>query len=126
MIKDEDLIITDDRGVPVASLNRSLIQKQGLTDEEVKEIISLHRERLSLVRLMSQMEASQKEYLKALAERVTEVDYKLQDVWGFPRNVNYHKFFTLPHCLCPKMDNMERLGTPYMIRTKDCPLHGWE
>lgn len=62
--------------------------------------------------------------LQKLAKEVTAIEFKLQDAWGFPQNENMHRWFDIPKCLCPKMDNANLLKTEYKIYDKNCPIHG--
>jgi hypothetical protein len=45
-------------------------------------------------------------------------------VWGFDQNPNFHHWYTVPKCRCPKLDNAERWGTSYGIVSGSCPIHG--
>ena len=62
--------------------------------------------------------------LRLLNKSIQEIDFKLQELWGFPINSNYHRWWEVPKCLCPDMDNRERYGTKYRVTRGDCPIHG--
>jgi len=87
--------------------------------DKIKE---LHIERLSIYDDMILCTDNIK--LKELANDVTKTEFKLQKLWGFPQDENFHRWFDVPKCTCPKMDNAERLGTEYRIINEDCPIHG--
>lgn len=55
---------------------------------------------------------------------LTEIEFDIQECFGFEKNVYFHRFWERPKCLCPKMDNAERWGTPWSITRSNCPLHG--
>ena len=61
---------------------------------------------------------------KELVKRFTELEFKLQDAWGFNRDIKYHRFWEPIACVCPKIDNDEAwpLGI-YGINYR-CILHG--
>jgi len=105
-------------------LNQSLIAKQGLTLSELITIEELHKTKQLLIWRMKH--SKKPETLRRLANEITEIEYQLQDAWKFPRDVNFHRFWELPGCVCPVADNRERWGSGYSIHSQDCPIHGWE
>ena len=61
--------------------------------------------------------------LKELAQELRGIEFKLQELWGFPQDGNFHRFWEAPKCKCPKMDNKDRYPHRQIISSK-CPLHG--
>lgn len=61
--------------------------------------------------------------LKTLAKEVQELEYQLQFEWGFSRDHTRHRWFDVPKCTCPKLDNSERLGLDHRIIAGNCPIH---
>lgn len=60
-----------------------------------------------------------------LNEMIEPLEFKLQELWGFNKNSNYHRFwFEINTCTCPKMDNIEYLGTGTRIINEECVVHG--
>lgn len=59
-----------------------------------------------------------------LAEEIHCIDYIIQDLYGFPMDFNYHRFWEVPQCSCPLLDNQDRWGTGSYIMAKDCKIHG--
>jgi len=108
-------------GEPITRLNDALVQ-QGITDEGLEELKRLHQDRLLTEQFMEGTDDPKK--LKALFEVWTNIQYSLQMAWGFPEDANYHRFWEVPKCACPPIDNSERLGTPYKIVDSACPIHG--
>lgn len=104
------------------TLNQALIDKNKVTPEKVEKIKELHLRKWDI---FSQMEVeTAKDILKAYAKLVETIEYELQSLWGFKKDKNYHEWFKVPQCQCPKVDNSERVGTPYPIYNKSCPIHG--
>lgn len=103
-------------------LNQSLIIKNKVTSEKVEKIKQLHLKKLDLFNEMS-VETS-KDMLKAYAKLIETIEYEIQLLWGFNKDKNYHEWFNVPQCQCPKTDNIERQGTAYQIYNKFCPIHG--
>lgn len=86
---------------------------------------AIKRAHIVKLKLFDQMEATTNQTkLKELAFFVEINEFTLQELWGFNRDKNWHKWFNVPKCTCPKMDNRERLGTDYTIINSNCPVHG--
>jgi len=112
------------------ALNPRLISQQHLTEAEIEIVTELHQE---LDRAFDQMEKVDiediggRKHLRNLAIIVQEIEFRLQESWGFERNENCHSWwFQVPHCKCPTLDNWDHWGTPYAVRRLDCPIHGEE
>jgi len=74
--------------------------------------------------LLQQMKESDIETAKGLANAWLANEKELQKLWKFPKNDNYHKFWMLPHCECPNIDNNERHPHGSYVVYAHCPLHG--
>jgi len=60
---------------------------------------------------------------KDYVDKVRELEFKLQDNWNLPKDINYHTYWDkLYGCECPKMDNSERFGYPKIINMS-CKYH---
>lgn len=111
--------------VRVLVVNPALIRKQGLGSDRVEKILRLHIDRLELVDRMRELDPTKDlQELLDLELKHRENQYALQEAWGFSRDRSMHDWFEVPHCSCPKMDNRERKGTEYQIRSLDCIYHG--
>jgi hypothetical protein len=62
--------------------------------------------------------------LRNFAEEVKENELVIQKLFHFKSDTNYFRFWEMPKCKCPWMDNQERWGTDYHIYRLDCPIHG--
>jgi hypothetical protein len=104
-------------------LSSHLAVKQGLTIAELKNLKNIHRKRL---RLFDEIERTKNIIdLHALAKRMEEIEFQLQEGWHFPKDNKFHSWwFRMPKCKCPELDNKDNLGTNNCIITEDCPLHG--
>lgn len=111
-------------GVPVLRLNANLAKAQGVTDTELAEIADLHCQRLNIVASM-ESETDPAELKKLFADW-TENQYLLQDKWHFKRSANYHKWWDVPHCTCPKLDNDDAYPSGDYFTHLQCPIHGSE
>lgn len=106
-------------------LNPFLIERQGRTEEDLDKIVELHRE---LHEVFDEMEAESPENTKRLSQLATivqQLEFDLQEAWGFEKDANRHSWwFQVPHCACPLLDNLDSLGTELKYWVADCPVHG--
>lgn len=103
-------------------LNVRLISNQNLNQEEVDKIYKLHRVRNCYITLMEI--SSSKEDLRYLSRIIEQIDFQLQRLWKFDEDSSYHRFWEIPKCDCPKMDNMDVYGTGHRCINPNCKIHG--
>jgi len=103
-------------------VNKDLVKRLGISDENVKKIEELHVYRDSLFRLMEN--SKDHDALKALDKECELVEFRLQELWGFTKDKNYHKFWYRPGCTCPRMDNNDNYPYGRYTVSYNCPLHG--
>lgn len=101
-------------------INMQLANQLGLSDATIAAIKYLQERRVHLKVLYSTKVITSKEYV----EEWTSNEYRLQELWGFPKDPNYHRFWEMAGCTCPKMDNEDAYPTGYYTRSGNCPLHG--
>jgi hypothetical protein len=62
---------------------------------------------------------------KGVVDYIEIIEYRLQYLWGFPMDKNYHKYwFEVPGCTCPKLDNHDMIGSSRAVFNMTCPFHG--
>lgn len=107
-----------------------------MSDDQKQDIADLYAEAWVLVDMLDWLvdnrpvdprgsKATDK-WIKTVNALLEDLEYQMQEVWGFERNANYHTWWLKPkHCKCPKMDNTDPCyyGRGKII-TEDCPLHG--
>ena len=103
-------------------INRRLATQLELSEQTISDILHHHSVREFLESEMQN--TTDREELKLLSKDWTNNEFDLQDLWGFPRDENYHRWWYVPRCTCPKIDNDDAYGTGYYTRTLDCPVHG--
>lgn len=56
---------------------------------------------------------------------VTELEFELQALWGFPQDPRFHKYQQhIKGCTCPRLDNLDLIGyDAQRYRVSDCPWH---
>lgn len=116
-----DLTLYKD-GVPVAKLNARLVEKQNLNEREIDQLKRLHFKRSEIFEEMKATD--KKEILQKLFKDYTKNEFALQKAWKFNEDENYHRWWEVPKCKCPKLDNEDSYGTSRKIYNGNCPIHG--
>lgn len=118
-ITEEDLLVIHN-GKPAARLNHQLLLRQNAI-KNVKEIVSNHQDKLKVYDLIKEEEDPK--VLKIYADVLTDIEFTLQELWNFPKDIKWHRFWQTPKCTCAKMDNEDNFPTGYYYKSGDCPLH---
>lgn len=106
-------------------LNGVLIERQGIDVDACHKIADYHREKMTYLEAMSACEHTEKIRLHELYDLIRDIEFLLQDAWGFPRNEDWHRHWEVPNCRCPPLDNMD--AYPYCSYISGaCPVHGEE
>ena len=103
-------------------LNEGLAERQGVTDQEMINLIELHQQKLTIFEQM--WATTDYTELRNLAELVEGIEFEMQKNWHFPQDATFHEWYNVPNCTCPKMDNEDRRGTSYRVVDAKCPIHG--
>lgn len=110
------------------NLNPKLVEKQQLTEENIQTIIDLHNERLHMFHHLKKVDPNTEEgraELREAAKTLEELEYGMQEAWGFPRSRDHHTWwYEIPHCRCPRSDNRDMFGIDQRYIRKNCPAHG--
>lgn len=62
--------------------------------------------------------------LKDAPSIVQGFEYTLQNLWGFPLDSRYHRYqWDIKGCTCPRMDNLDHIGSEYRRYNQNCPVH---
>jgi hypothetical protein len=101
-------------------INKELAEKQQLIPDTITAIEVLQTQlKAFLARPTMYVEG------KDVARIVEGMEYTLQFLWGFPVDRNFHRYwYDVKGCVCPKLDNKDRFGTPYRVINPQCPFHG--
>jgi hypothetical protein len=107
-------------------LNPDLKKKQRISKRTERWILRSHKVKVALFDAMILavgLEADPR-ILRAMAKAVEELEFHQQGLWGFKQDRNFHYWWRVPGCRCPKMDNQDAYGTSYGIVSGACPIHG--
>lgn len=114
-------VVDKETGQSYGYLNRYLVHRQNVSDEELAKLIELH---VQLQRTYQQMEQTDDVHLlRELAAECTEIEFQQQKNWHFTLDANFHNWYKVPKCDCPKMDNDDRKGTKYHVYNVNCIIH---
>lgn len=117
---NKDLIIyLDDE--PVVYINSQLLDRQDCWDN-LEKIKLAHLDRVKLELEMEKCEC--KEELIRMNDIWTDLQFLLQDLWGFTKDARFHRFWDVPGCTCCKLDNEDMYPTGRYIISSDCKIHG--
>lgn len=106
----------------ICVLNGRLAGRKELDEARLLRLKQLHVE---LDALKTEMTAENEPLrLRELATRAEAIEFAQQAAWGFDEDRNFHNWYGLPKCRCPKMDNADYSGSELRITMDDCPLHG--
>lgn len=61
--------------------------------------------------------------LIALANKVKENEFDIQELFNFNRDYAFHRWWEVPKCKCPVMDNQDMWGSNRDVHSSDCPIH---
>ena len=98
-------------------LNARMLKNQNIKEDGFKALIELHKQKIDL-----ETSDSILENINALYD---VLESKAQVIWGFNVDKKFH-YWSLQHpkCICPKMDNEERIGaTTDRVYVTTCPVH---
>ena len=70
-------------------LNDKLAKSRNISDEVLSRIVHWHKVKLGIFEQMSGTDNSGE--LKKLAKMVEDIEFTLQELWGFPRDANFHR-----------------------------------
>lgn len=103
-------------------INQNMVNRQKVSDEDVKRIVKLQTIRKYFYDFIEL--SDDKEEIRRLDSIITQIEFQLQKLWGFPQDRNYHRWFDVPKCSCPKWDNADNIGSEFRIINPNCILHG--
>ena len=114
-------LVVSHNGKEILLLNKALLDQQNCW-KNLDKLKALHEERLELEDMMH---ASNDPGFLILCDTLyTQIEFELQDAWGFPRNANFHRFWMRPKCTCPHIDNEDSYPFGFYVTVGNCPLHG--
>lgn len=108
-------------GKLITLINKNMIESQGVSDENLELIKECVIDRIKIFKLMEATDSIIE--LLNYASEVETLEYKQQRLWGFPEDYTFHRWFEVPKCKCPTLDNADRIGTVERNVSVQCPIH---
>ncbi len=102
--------------------NPTLANHQNVPQLDRDLIDDLHVYRASLE--AEARETTDPTSLRQLYATWLQNEHTLQRLWNFPPNDDYIRFWTFPHCTCPKLDNNDAYPSGRYYISGTCPIHG--
>jgi hypothetical protein len=106
----------------IYTISQGLVRQQKVSPDDVKRIVKLQTLRKYFYDFIEL--SDDKEEIRRLDKIITQIEFQLQKLWGFPQDRNHHRWFDVPKCSCPKWDNADNIGSEYRIINPNCILHG--
>jgi len=103
-------------------VNMKLVKERKLSKKQMQKIEQLYCVRDGIEDMMA--DATDLTKLRILYEVWHDNELLIQRAWGFEGDENFIKFWDLPHCTCPFMDNHDRYPYGHYVVNCSCPVHG--
>ena len=103
------------------TLNKDLLDRQDCW-ENLALLKKWHEKRLKTEYRMSI--CKNEKDMDFLREKWTTIQFMLQEAWGFEQDAKRHRFWDIPTCKCPKMDNNDAYPSSFYTVSGECPIHG--
>jgi hypothetical protein len=118
----KDLLLIEYPDGTKSRLNQNLVILQDISISNIKKLVKLHLKLRSVYELMKSTDDSI--LLRKLANQCKKIEFAQQKCWNFPLDETFHKWYEVPKCSCPHMDNFEMRGTSFKYINADCLIHG--
>lgn len=107
---------------PTVHLNEELVLLMNVKPDCVSRIRELHETLDNIIKHPLQYGTHED-----VVDLIEGHEYALQALWNFNIDSGYHQWwFKVDGCRCPKLDNQDRVGSPYRVINATCPFHGAE
>jgi len=118
----ENLAVYFSDGNYITTLNGRLARKQKISAEDIEMLKDTHIMHRLIFQAMERVNEVTK--LKRLAKMFEDLEFLQQELWKFGKDSKFHRWFDVPKCSCPKLDNADRIGTDFNIYDLKCIIHG--
>ena len=106
-------------------LNEELAKKQKVTKEQRNNLREIYNKLEKLI-IQCNEDLNLDKHGFLYAQKMTELEFQLQENWNFPLDANYHTYeFSFDRCTCPRLDNLERFGIE-KIYNCSCIIHSFK
>ncbi len=107
------------------TLNENLIRDLKIDQQGIERLTDLYTDKHLLLQKARKLAVEEKYVeIRKLAKDLTEIEYELQETYGFERNLSWHRFWEIPSCSCPVFDNILQYPSDNYWVNSRCPIHG--
>jgi len=113
-------------GKGVMVLNKNLIDSQNCW-HMLSVLKTLHSVRLCIedgMKTESEKDKPDEQVMDVFNEMWESNQFNLQEAWGFPKDSKFHRFWDIPACECPRMDNSDNYPYGHYVTSGGCNIHG--
>lgn len=107
---------------PKTTISRGMAWRRDIDVETLEQIKESHVLRYELFEKMENTQDPVK--LREFAEQFENLEFLQQELWGLDIDRNFHCWYDVPNCDCPKLDNDELKGCDQRIINANCIIHG--
>lgn len=105
------------------TLHGKMIEAKGVNLDTCLVIAGLHRIKDTLIEEMKKCDKTDRIRLHTLYSKIRNVEFWLQDTWGFVRDETWHRHWEVPHCTCLAYKN-ECYYPHSKFISPHCNVHG--
>lgn len=102
-------------------INMNLALQRDISAENISKINDLQSLRQDI---FTHLHLGMLPAIPYVAGVLTAIEFKLQELWGFDKDIKFHRFWLAPKCTCAIVDNEDAYPSGYYYINADCPLHG--
>lgn len=110
----------------ISVINMNLVRLRGIDEVGILKIRKLQKLRLYFFDMIEMTD--DRNEIKRLSDIVTQINFQLQKLWGFPLDASKHRWFDIPKCSCKQFNAINSILNPNeenWIYKKDCIVHGY-
>lgn len=74
-------------------------------------------------KLFDEIEKSKGIDLTAFDKKLTDIEFNIQTLYGIEEDIKFHRFWDVPKCTCPKIDNSLKYPNGGYSIDRKCPIH---
>ena len=110
-------------------MNKELAKEKNIQEDDQQKIIQLHSIASAALKagyVLYNTDRITEENRKIILDELTDTEFKLQRLWKFDENKDYHRYdLELKGCTCQKYDNADMIRTGRKLVNHTCPWHKW-
>lgn len=126
----EDLILKDDIDIEHMFDDEYTVRYGDYIDSVDKDLLE-NKSNLEKIKncfiekfkVWEDIENSEEKDLTIFDKKLTDIEFNIQTLYGIDEDINYHRFWEIPKCTCPKIDNSLKFPKGDYDYDEECPIH---